>query len=72
MVSVDKAVIARLKKEGQNFEILVDCMNAIAFKEGKDIYMKDVLADEKVFSDSAKGLVASENTLKTIFGRNLI
>ncbi|MBT5272436.1 ribosome assembly factor SBDS [Candidatus Woesearchaeota archaeon] len=68
MVSVDKAVIARLKKDGQNFEILVDCMNAIAFKEGKDTSIKDVLADEKVFSDSAKGLVASENTLKTIFG----
>ena len=35
MVNVDKAVIARLKTHGSNFEILVDCDNAIAFKGGK-------------------------------------
>ncbi|MBS3122504.1 ribosome assembly factor SBDS [Candidatus Woesearchaeota archaeon] len=68
MVNVDKAIIARLKKQGHNFEILVDCDNAVAFKEGKPVDMKDVLADTKIFSDSKKGFVAQESSLKSLFG----
>lgn len=67
MVSVDEAIIARLKTHNQNFEILVDCNMAIAVKEGKNINMKDVLAAIKIFSDAKKGLEASENTMKQIF-----
>ena len=67
MVNVDKAVIARLKTHGSNFEILVDCDNAIAFKGGKIDDIKEVLADQKVFSDSKKGLVASETQMTQIF-----
>jgi ribosome maturation protein SDO1 len=67
MVSVEEAVIARLKTHGANFEILVDCDKAIAFKGGSgDI--KDVLATPQVFSDSKKGMLASETQLKQIFG----
>lgn len=68
MVSVDDAVIARLKTHGQNFEILVDCDNAISLKGGKDVDMKDVLATEQIFTDSKKGELAPENSLKQIFG----
>jgi len=68
MVDVDKAIIARIKKEGENFEILVDCDNALALKKGKSVGMKDVLASDKIFSDSKKGLVASETKLNQIFG----
>lgn len=67
MVSVDEAIIARLKTNNQNFEILVDCNMAIAVKEGKSVNMKDVLAAIKIFSDAKKGLEASENTMKQIF-----
>lgn len=68
MVSVDKAVIARLKKGGANFEVLVDCENALALKEGKDIDMKDVLAAEEVFDDAKKGTLASASQMKSLFG----
>jgi ribosome maturation protein SDO1 len=67
MVTVDEAVIARLKTHGQDFEVLVDCNNALALREGKNIDMKDVLAAEKVFTDSKKGLEASEHAMQQIF-----
>ena len=67
MVSVDEAIIARLKINNQNFEILVDCDRALAVKEGKSVNMKGVLAAIKIFSDAKKGLEASENAMKQIF-----
>ncbi|MBI2651273.1 ribosome assembly factor SBDS [Candidatus Woesearchaeota archaeon] len=67
MVTVDEAVVARLKLQGNNFEILVDCSNAIALREGKAVDMKDVLAARKVFSDAKKGMEASENLMKQLF-----
>lgn len=67
MVNVDEAVIARLKMYGQNFEILVDCNNAIAIKENKDMDMKDVLAAIKIFTDAKKGLEASEGDMEQVF-----
>ena len=70
MVTVDQAIIARLKTQGQIFEILVDCSNALAVKEGKSIDMHDVLAAMQIFSDAHKGLVASETAMKQIFGTN--
>ena len=68
MVNVDQAIIARLKAQGHNFEILVDCSNALALREGKDLDMHDVLAAMQVFSDARKGLVASETAMKQLFG----
>ncbi len=68
MVTVDHAIIARLKREGHDFEILVDCNNALALREGKDIDMHEILAAMQVFSDAKKGLVASETAMKQIFG----
>ena len=67
MVNVDEAVIARLKTHGRNFEILVDCNNAIAIKENKDMDMKDVLAAIKIFTDAKKGLEASEGDMEQVF-----
>jgi ribosome maturation protein SDO1 len=67
MVNVEKAVVAKLKKGGSNFEVLVDCDLAVELKEGKDIEMSDVLAVEEIFSDSKKGLKASENQVKQLF-----
>ncbi len=68
MVAVDQAIIARLKTHGQNFEILVDCSNALALREGKSVGMHDVLAAMGVFSDAKKGMAASETAMKSIFG----
>src|SRR3989344_1526142 len=68
MVAVDQAIIARLKAQGQSFEILVDCSNALALREGKSMDMHDVLAAMKIFSDARKGMDASETAMKQIFG----
>ena len=68
MVNVDEAIIARLKMHGQDFEILVDCSSALALREGKDVDMHDILAAMQIFSDAKKGLTASENAMKQIFG----
>ena len=54
MVTVDQAIIARLKTRGQEFEILVDCNNALALKEGKNIDMRDILAAMRIFSDAKR------------------
>jgi len=68
MVSVDQAIIAKLKTQGHNFEILVDCNGALALKSGKDIDVRSILAAQKIFSDAKKGFEAPENAMKAIFG----
>ena len=68
MVTVDQAIIARLKAHGQSFEILVDCTNALALREGKNVDMHDILAAMQIFSDAKKGLAASETAMRQIFG----
>lgn len=72
MVDVDKSVIARLKVAGKNFEVVVDCNNALKLKEGKAIDMTDVLAFEDIFTDNKKGTRAAESELKKSFGTNNI
>lgn len=66
MVDVNKAVIARLKKGGETFEILVDCDKAVEFKTGKGD-LSEVLATEGIFKDVKKGQRASESEIKRIF-----
>lgn len=66
MVDVNKAVVAKYKKEGLDFEILVDCDKALEFREGK-AQLDDVIATNKIFKDVKKGLHASEHDLKRIF-----
>lgn len=67
MIDIDKAVIAKLKKEGETFEVLVDCDKALAFKEG-NAKLEEALATEEVFKDSKKGLHASEHEMEKLFG----
>ncbi|MDP3728354.1 MAG: ribosome assembly factor SBDS [bacterium] len=67
MVRVDQAIIARLKKEGETFEILVDCNKALAYREGKIKEISEVLASKEIFADVKKGLRASEKEIKRIF-----
>lgn len=67
MVRVDRAIIARLKKEGETFELLVDCDAALAYREGKMTDLSLVLASKEIFADVKKGLRASEKELKRLF-----
>lgn len=59
--------LARLKKAGNNFEIVVDSNKAIEYRQGKLVDLRDVLKDEKIFSDVKKGLLASEHLMQQIF-----
>ena len=68
MVSLEKAVIARLRKHGENFEVLVDPYLARDFKEGKDVSFENLLASDEVFKDSKKGDRASSEDLNSAFG----
>jgi len=56
--------LARLKKSGQNFEVVINSDNAVAFKQGKDIAVEDIIINEKVFAYAKKGLLASEKLMQ--------
>ena len=67
MVSLEKAVIARLQSHGEKFEVLVDPYLAAKFKEGQSIDISDILAAEAVYKDSGKGEKVSDELLEKVF-----
>lgn len=66
MVDIDKAIIARLNKQGREFEILIDCEKAVEFREGR-CSLDEVLATDAIYSDVKKGKHAPVNDLKAAF-----
>lgn len=70
MISVDEAVIARLKVASENFEILVDPKKALRVKRGEDVPLEELVAAQSVFTDAHKGEQASEKNINRIFGTN--
>lgn len=58
--------VARIKKLGKNFEVIVDLDKALAFKNGKG--GNDFLEIDKIFKDSKKGFNASDEDIKEAFG----
>ncbi len=72
MVSLDKAVIAKFKKDNEHFEILVDPYAAADLIEGKDVNILKNLAIDSVFEDAKKGEHASEESIQKVFGTNNI
>jgi ribosome maturation protein SDO1 len=67
VVSLDKAVIARLHKGADRFEILVDPHEAEHIMEGKVDNILSALAIDAVFSDSKKGTHAPIESLHKHF-----
>lgn len=67
MIPLEKAVIARLNKNGIEFEILVDPDMALEFKKGKNIALENILAVPEIFKDAKKGERVSENDLLKCF-----
>jgi len=59
--------LARIKKGGKNYEVVVEPDNAIAYRKGASIDIKEVLRGEQIFYDAKKGIVASEAELKSLF-----
>ncbi|MEE9406033.1 MAG: ribosome assembly factor SBDS [Candidatus Aenigmarchaeota archaeon] len=68
MVSLEKAVIARISKDGKTFEILVDSEKALEFRKGRDYSMENIMAVRDIFSDSKKGERASPSDIEAAFG----
>lgn len=59
--------IARIKKLGKTFEIIVDLDKALKFKKG-EYNSSDFLETDIIFSDVKKGLKPSEKELREFFG----
>lgn len=68
MVDLNKAAIAKLRKDGKEYEIFIDSENALRLRKGESISVADVVPTEEIFYDAKKGLRASENELKRVFG----
>lgn len=68
MVSLEKAVVAKLRKGGVDFEILVDPYLARDLKEGKDVSFDDLLAVEEIFRNARKGERVPVEELQKNFG----
>lgn len=68
MVSLEKAVVAKLRKGGIDFEILVDPYLARDLKEGKEVNFDELLAVEEVFKNARKGERVSAEELQRNFG----
>jgi ribosome maturation protein SDO1 len=68
MVSVDKAVIAKMEKGHERFEILVDPDKALEFRKGVPVSVENILAVNFIFKDSKKGDRAGSSDLERAFG----
>jgi len=68
VVSIDKAVTARLRVGELKFEVLVDPFKAFELKSGKSVKMEDVLAYPAVYKDARAGEAASEKDVQKVFG----
>ena len=58
--------IARIKKAGKNFEIIVDLNDALKFKRGETSFIE--AEGDRIFTDSKKGIVPSNSDLSSAFG----
>ncbi|USN44974.1 MAG: ribosome assembly factor SBDS [Candidatus Woesearchaeota archaeon] len=60
--------MAKLRKGGRNFEIVVDPDLAVQYKEGELIDLAEVVKAQDIFFDAKEGELASEQDLKSLFG----
>ncbi|MCD6487980.1 MAG: ribosome assembly factor SBDS [Desulfurococcales archaeon] len=63
-----KYVIARYEAKGHRFEILVNPDLAFKLKEGKEVDVNEMLVGDIVYKDARKGLKASPESIKQVFG----
>jgi ribosome maturation protein SDO1 len=68
VVSLDKAVIARLQRGEEHFEILVDPKVAAQLIDGQEVDLLPHLAIDAIFKDSKKGTHAASESLQRVFG----
>jgi len=63
-----KVVIARYEDKGYTFEILVDPDMALELRMGKQVSIDKVVISDTIYKDARRGLRASEESLKRVFG----
>lgn len=61
------ANVARLKKGADVFEVVVNPDKAVFFRQHPETNVADVLLYPRIYSDSKKGMLASEQKLRAIF-----
>lgn len=64
---MERYTTARISVAGEHFEILVNPDEALDFKSGKQVILSKILVVDTIFTDSNKGLQASEEKLKKAF-----
>ncbi|MBD3208897.1 ribosome assembly factor SBDS [Candidatus Woesearchaeota archaeon] len=60
--------LARLRRAGGNYEVVIDPDKAIAYREGRSVDLDEVLQAQQVFFDAKKGEHASEDRMQEVFG----
>ena len=60
--------LAIYRKGSEKFEVVVDPDLAVELRQGNPVEIREVLKSESIFSDAQKGMMASENRLKEMFG----
>ncbi len=69
-ISIEDAVIARITKGGEKFEVLVDPRKALEVRGGKEIPINELVASEELYEDAGKGLRIADEKINTAFGTN--
>lgn len=67
MVSIEDAVVARITKNHNHFEILVDPDAALRFKRGEEVSIENILAVRGVFKDAGSGERVPDDDLQKNF-----
>ncbi|MEM5815023.1 MAG: ribosome assembly factor SBDS [Candidatus Aenigmatarchaeota archaeon] len=68
MISIDKAVVAKLTVKGSTFEILVDPKKAWDLKNGKKVDIDEILAYPAIYKNARKGEIVQQSDLQKVFG----
>lgn len=61
-------VVVKFESHGEHFELLVKPKEAFDFRNGKQISISDVVVSDTVYKDVKRGLKASPESLKKVFG----
>lgn len=64
----ENKVIARLEKEGESFEVVVEPDVVQAIREGEEADLEKGMAIDTIFRDAKKGTRSSEEKMEEVFG----
>lgn len=68
MATLDQAILASYKYEGENFEIYVDPKLAYQYLDGSKKDLKNVMIVEEIYEDAKKGEKKSSQKVQKVFG----